>query len=278
MNRRVKVFLLFPVLMCSVLILEPQAALFELLPPGTERSQAEARERANAAEVRFIEPIVTEETIPTEKGELDLRLSLEYGEEKRNLSATAPRLQLFYGVIERLSVEVNLPFEYRKNETKAYALGDISTSLKGLVLAHGERTPAVVLGIEAGFPTGNKARETGDDVFEITPFLAILKQVSVFTIQGNLGWSKEIGLHGAEASDSFVYNWAAAYPIYRKTIHVLAEINGRHPLGEDASTLAFAPGIKYNLRENQFIALAFPVGLNRETAPWRIVAQFQIGF
>jgi hypothetical protein len=144
--------------------------------------------------------------------------------------------------------------------------------LKYLVVEHQKNVPAVVFGLEAGFPTGDADRELGENAFELTPFVALLKDFGPFSLQGNFGWSKQVS---GEREDRWVYNWALAVPLCDHKVHLLAELNGdwgRHP------ETAVAPGFKYNFNSETFIGVAVPIGLNRHTSDWGIVTQFQISF
>lgn len=225
----------------------------------------------------LVEPIITEETLPNEPGELSLRLSTEYRKKGSEVTAAAPRVQVFYGLIERLGVEVDVPFIYRKGESKAYGTGDVSESLKWLAVREGAMVPAVVLGLENAFPTGDADKGTGEGAYEMTPFIALAKDFGALSIQGNVGWSKQVD--GGEQAESCVYNWALAVPVFDKRLYLLAEVNGDCGGSNSPDRAAFAPGIKFNWNhEKAFVALAVPVGLNKNTDDWGLVMQFQFKF
>jgi hypothetical protein len=221
---------------------------------------------------KFVEPIITEETMPNEPGELTLRVTTEYAKRGSEVFGLLPNVQVFYGLADRLGAELSVPLAYHSGERTDYGIGDVSVALKYLVVKPVRNWPAVVVGLEAGFPTGSQSRELGEGAFELTPFVALLKDFGPFTLQGNFGWSKQVS---AELQDRFVYNWALAMSMWKRKAHLLAEING--DLGRDQRT-AFTPGIKYNFTDEMFVALAVPIGLNRNTPDWGVVTQFQIGF
>ena len=79
---------------------------------------------ARAEEEEVVEPIITEETLPNEPGELDVRVSTEY----RTAGGEA-RLQFFLGLAGRLGGELDLPFVYRAGDSRAHGVGDLSASL-----------------------------------------------------------------------------------------------------------------------------------------------------
>jgi hypothetical protein len=239
-----------------------------LLLPSPTLAQEEERH-----EMIIVEPILTEETLPNEPREWSLRLTADYRKKGSEVTAALPRLDIFYGLAERLGAELSAPLVYHQGDgTRAYGLGDVSLGLKYLVVELQKNLPAVVFGLETGFPTGDADCELGEGAYELTPFVALLKDFGRFSLQGNFGWSKQVS--GAR-EDRWVYNWALAVPLCDHKVHLLTELNG--DWGRRPQT-AVAPGLKYNFNGETFVGLAAPIGLNRRTADWGIVTQFQTGF
>jgi hypothetical protein len=238
-----------------------------LLPPRLTRAEEEGK-----PETAIVEPILTEETLPNEPRELSLRLTTDYRKKDSEVMAVLPRVDVFYGLVERVGVELSVPMAYHKGEAGGdYGVGDLSLGLKYVIVEHQRNVPAVVVGLEAGFPTGNQDRELGEGAYELTPFVALLKDFGPFSIQGNFGWAWQVT---AARQDQLNYNWAVAVPAFNRRLHFLAELNG--DLGRlHSSTLA--PGLKYNIKGETTIGLAVPIGLNSSAPNWGIVAQFQIG-
>ena len=244
------------------------ATVAALLLPPPIRAQEEGKHEMN-----IVEPILTEETLPNEPRELSLRLTTDYRKQGSEVTAALPRLDIFYGLAERLGAELSVPLAFHQGDgTRAYGLGDVSLGLKYLVVEPQKNLPAVVFGLEAGFPTGDAERELGEGAYELTPFMALLKDFGRFSLQGNFGWARQVS--GAR-EERWVYNWALAVPLCNHKVHLLTELNG--DWGRRPQT-AVAPGIKYNFNGEVFIGVAVPIGLNRRTADWGIVTQFQIGF
>jgi hypothetical protein len=241
------------------------------LPIAALASEGEAAEKP---EVSFVEPIITEETLPNDLHELSLRLTTDYREQDQGERVGAlPRLDVFYGLIERVGVELSIPFAYHRDaEREDYGIGDVSVALKYLVLEHGAKWPAVVVGVESGFPTGSTSRGLGEGAYELTPFVALLKDFGPCSLQGNIGWSKQVS---GEHNERVVYNWAFAVPLCERKVYLLAELNGA---AGSSPEVAVAPGIKYNFTHEMFVGVAVPIGLNTHTPDWGIVTQFQVGF
>lgn len=241
------------------------------LPLGVQAASGVKGE--TKSEASFVEPILTEETMPNEPGELTLRVSNDYRKLGSESIVTLPEIQLFYGLAERLGAELNAPLaHHRGGGHTTHGLGDTSLGLKYLVLEHSSNWPAVVVGLEAGFPTGDVNRRLGEGALELEPFVALLKDFQRFSLQGNFGWSTELN---RDRDDRFTYNWALAVPLVGRKVHLMAEING--DWGREPQT-SVAPGIKYNFTDNQFIAVGVPYGLNEHTPGWGLVTQFQFRF
>jgi hypothetical protein len=238
-----------------------------LLRPEFSRAEDEGKPEAG-----IVEPILTEETLPNEPRELSLRLTTDYRRKESEAVAFLPRVDVFYGLVERVGVELTVPMAYHKGEAgRAYGVGDLSLGVKYVIVEHQRNVPAVVVGLEAGFPTGNQGRELGEGAYELTPFVALLKDFGPFSVQGNFGWARQVT---AARADQWGYNWALAVPVCNRKLHLLAELNGdwgRFP----SSTLS--PGVKYNLKGETAIGLAVPIGVSGNAPDWGVVAQFQMG-
>ena len=131
---------------------------------------------------------------------------------------------------------------------------------------------AVVFGLEAQFPTGNEHLGLGTGAYELTPYVALFKEFGPLLVQGNIGWSKQVT---GSRENACVCNWAASVPLYKRELYLLTEINGDWG---SANQAAISPGIKYLLSEKFSVAVAAPIGLNRQTEAWEIVTQFQLEF
>jgi Putative MetA-pathway of phenol degradation len=225
-------------------------------------------------EPHIVEPIITEETLPNEPGDWDLRFSGSYGWRGTEGSGFLPRTQLFFGIASRWGGEIEVPLAFAKAETNHYGVGDISASVKYLVRKPSVRMPGFVLGLETTFPTGNSNSGLGEGVFEVAPFVATVYSSRRAVLQGNFGYSAIHRISETDASNQIFYNGAAAFPFVRLNTFLMCEINGTH--SADRNRIAFSPGLKYNLTPEWFLALAFPIGLNSQTPRMGIVLQLQI--
>jgi hypothetical protein len=232
-----------------------------------------AGEEDQKTEEQFVEPIIIEETMPNDPGEWSLRLTTDYRKTGSEPVGALPEFEVFYGLIERLGISLSLPMAYDKPDTNShYGLGDISFDLKYLVVKPGPTMPALVVGLETEFPTGNQKLGLGDGAYELTPFLALLKSYGPFCLQGNFGWSKQInGPH----ENFFNYGCALSAEMVKHKLYLLSEIQGdwRAP-----NHTTVAPGIKYYFFDNITLGAAVPIGLNSNTGRLGIVTQFQIEF
>jgi len=225
-------------------------------------------------ELHIVEPIITEETMPNEPGDWDLRISGSYLWQGTGGSGFLPRTQLFFGIANRWGGEIEVPWAFANQSTNHYGIGDISTTVKFLMRKPGERMPGFVLGLEMTFPSGNADKGLGEGVFESAPFGAIVYARRRVVLQGNTGYSVVHKVQATDASNHFFYNAAAAFPYHRFKTYLVCEINGTHSHAGDRA--AFSPGLKYSLTPERFVAIAMPVGLSSLTPRLGIVLQIQI--
>src|ERR1035438_9474168 len=83
----------------------------------------------NDPEVRIVDPIVTEETMPNDPGDWALRLSGSYGWRGTEGSGFLPREQLFFGIAKRWGGEVEVPMAFAKQDPtlRMAAIGVLSS-------------------------------------------------------------------------------------------------------------------------------------------------------
>jgi hypothetical protein len=227
----------------------------------------------NHTELHFIDPIITEEVLPDEPGDLTLRLGTEYRRRGSEANGSLPYVEACFGLIERVGATVNVPFAYqRETDDEQHGLGDISARLKFMAVRPSSDTPAVVLGVQTVFPTGDHSLGLGEGAYELTPYVALLKEFGPLLVQGDIGWSKQVT---GERKAAWTYNWAAALPVYRRNLYLLTEINGDFGCPNHA---AVAPGLKYLFSDRFSAGAVVPIGLNRQTEAWGVVTQFQFEF
>lgn len=220
-----------------------------------------------------VEPIATEETLPAERGEWMLRWSGDYLRAHEPL-AHVPRAQLFFGLANRLGAEIDLPLVVTGERGGRYGLGDMGTTIKWLVTGSGERAhpSALTLGFELAWPTGNPDSGTGEGATEIRPFVGVLKEFRGLTLQGNVGWERQLETDG---EDGLAYGWALALPTADRRLTAFAEVGGRWVRRGEASTLTFSPGFRYDVAPGMSVGLAVPLGLRSDMSRWGVIAQWQ---
>jgi hypothetical protein len=233
-----------------------------------------AQASSSDPEVHIVEPIITEETMPNEPGDWDLRFSGSYSWQGAEGIGFVPRTQLFFGIANRWGGEIEVPLAFARQDSNHYGVGDISATVKYLVRKPTVRVPGFLLGLETTFPSGNAGNGLGEGVFEAVPFVAMVYATRRVVLQGNFGYSLVHRFQETDANNQIVYNGAVAFPFQRLNTWVLGEINGTHDKNGNRAT--FSPGLKYNLTPERFLAIALPVGLNSRTPRIGIVLQMQI--
>ncbi len=225
-------------------------------------------------ELHIAEPIITEETMPNEYGEWDLRMSGSYSWRGAEGFGFLPRSQLFFGFANRWGGEIDVPLAFANQEPNYYGIGDISATVKYLLLNPRVGRPGFVLGLETTFPSGNTHNGLGEGVFEAAPFVAVVYASPPMILQGNFGYSVVHRVRATEASDQLSYNAAVIFPLERLHTDLVEEINGTRD--RNGNRVAFSTGLKYNLSAQRFLAIALPVGLTSRTPRLGIVLQLQI--
>src|SRR5208282_2972227 len=159
-----------------------------------------------------------------EPGDFTLRLGTDYRQRNSDANAALPYAEACFGLIQRLGATVNVPMAYHNEGAGAsYGIGDVSAILKYLAVRPSPSVPAVVLGLETQLPTGNEHLGLGAGAYELTPYVAFLKEFRPLLVQGNFGWSRQVTGNREGAWD---YNWAEAVPLYQRKLYLLTEING----------------------------------------------------
>jgi hypothetical protein len=230
-------------------------------------------EQSNGTSSEFVEPIVTEETLPNEVGDWDLRLSCGYTHREEARTADCVRAQVFFGIARRWGGEVNLPFTYAMDTPAGHGFGDLSAAIKYRLRAPERRLPAIVLGLESTFPTGASSKGTGQGVYELRPNLAFLQKTGGATLQGNLGYTVALAKGTAEESNQGTFNASAAFPLRTNQWYLLAEATGT--FATNSRQILLAPGIKYTFGHNRFLALGLLVGMTANSPAFGVIVQMQ---
>jgi len=235
------------------------------------RAFAQANTTPPAIESIAVEPLLTEESLPEEKGECNVRMTAAYHVEALEPATALPRTQLFCGFSQRWGGELNVPFAQGSGAVGRFGLGDISASIKYKLKDQTARIPAFVLGLETMLPTGSPEKGTGETGVEVQPFVALLKQVRSVSVQGNIG----LGMRhsGSEREYRTSYNGAVGLPLRQTGFALMGEVNGSYsPSGPPA--ISVTPGLHYEIGKNRYLAFGMPVSLTGARLVGAIV-QFQ---
>lgn len=221
-----------------------------------------------------VEPVLTEESLPEESGECALRTSFDYHANALEPANALPRLQLFCGFAGRWGAELDLPFAYPEHEISRTGFGDVATSLKYRLNEAPASIPVIVLGVETRFPTGNPRHGTGEEGYEIQPFVALLKQRGRLGLQANVG----VGFPASsEQNITMIGNFATTLRLTAKRLYVLGEANASRPYGE-STALSLSPGIHYQIAPRVYGAMACPVDVLGGSRRLGLVVQMQFRF
>lgn len=220
----------------------------------------------------IIEPIISEETLPEEPGACDLRTSFDYRADALEPANALPRLQIFCGFASKWGAELDLPFAYPDQSMSSVGLGDMAATLKYRVNEIQPKIPTIVLGMETRFPTGNPRRGTGEEGYELEPFVAFLTQRSRLGLQGNFGIGFPAG--APEQTIRKYYKLATTVRLTSRSLYFSGEANASDAVGGE-STLSLSPGLHYALSPRAYAALASPINVVGGTGRIGIVLQMQ---
>src|SRR3984957_8043412 len=196
-----------------------------------------AQASSSDPEVHVVEPIITEETMPNEPGDWDLRFSGSYSWQGGRRLRICSSHTFFFGIANRWGGEIEVPLAFARQDANHYGIGDISATVKYLVRKPTVRVPGFVLGLETTFPSGNAANGLGEGVFEAVPFVAMVYASRRVVLQGNFGYSLVHRIQETGANNQIVYNGAVEFPFPRLNTWVLGEINGTHDKGIEPRSL-----------------------------------------
>src|SRR3984885_3809529 len=171
-----------------------------------------AQASSSDPEVHVVEPIITEETMPNEPGDWDLRFSGSYSWQGAEGFGFVPRTQLFFGIANRWGGEIAVPLAFARQDAHNHGVGDISATVKYLVRKPTVRVPGFVLGLETTFPSGNAGNGLAEGVFESVPYVAMVYASRRVVLQGNFKYSLVHRIRETDANNQIVYNGAVAFP------------------------------------------------------------------
>ena len=243
-------------LLCFTLLLVPVAA--------------QSQDPSADAQAESVEPILTEETLPNELGEWDLRVSCVYERDRTESPRNCLRTQVFFGIAPRWGVELEAALPNVSGDRPEEPRGEMGTTFKYLLRAPQGRGPALALALETEFAL-SRPETSEEGLLGLQPTFAFLQALGRTTWQGNVGYAVRPG--GSEPEKEAVYNLSFAIPWLQGRWHALAELAGSS--GDGSSAIAFSPGLKYGFRGGDFVALGVPVGLTSSSPDIGLVFQVQ---
>jgi hypothetical protein len=221
------------------------------------------------------EPVITEETLPNDVGDWELRWSADYASHEAGSSTLrSPRAQIFFGIVERLGAEIDVPFVLSRQHDMQYGPGDFGATVKWLATESANHTVAMTLGCELAFPTGNVAKRTGEGAAEVHPFVGFRAGNDAAVVQGNVGWARM--LRAEDLNARVPYNWAVVVPVGDRPVGLTLELNGGIGLNGAPSEVMAAPGFRAGVWRRASIGVAVPFGLTSTSDRWGLVVQWQM--
>lgn len=243
-------------------------------PAWAEAGNPERKE----VESDYVESITFEEVLPNDAGEWDVRVSVEAARSTSEEGPPAtvlmlPRGQIFFGIVDRLGGEVDVPLLLRVGRDRAAGLGDAGVGLKFLAFRQSGLFPSLTGMFEARVPTGDPSRHLGEGRTELETSIGWATVFPILTIQGVIGHSVTLPDREHEL------NYALSIGLlFLERFHLFGEILGQTGIPEPRSDLSAGPGVKYDVTREFFLAAGVVVGLTGAAEPYRAVVQVQHGF
>ena len=221
-------------------------------------------------QAEFVEPIVTEETMPADVGQWDLRMSCSYEQRRTTMPVDCLRTQLFFGIAPRWGGELGLSTSNVSGDRKNDSRGEVSATVKYVLRSPNQRGPALVLALESAAAIAKPGTAEAGRI-EIRPAFAFLQPIGRTTLQGNIGYGFRPSANMTERS--LGYNISAAVPLRPGRWYAFTELVGT--AGTEPSTIAFSPGLRFPLGERHYAAIGVPIGMNSSSAAIGLMLQVQ---
>ena len=201
-------------------------------------------------------------------------------EQGRDIRASVSVVERLARALRLDSVERTQLFQLALRQTPPISRGpkEKLSPLLQRVLRHLDSLPALVLGIEAAFPTGSVRRGLGAGAYELRPFLAALKVFGPVVLQGNIGWSRVLASRSRIHGESIVGGISISAPLIARKLYGFAELSGSKVVNRWESIVTVAPGLKWLWSDGTSVTVALPIPLSGNGLGFGIVTQFERGF
>jgi hypothetical protein len=228
-------------------------------------------------ELHFSHPLITESPSP------DTKVRFDYFYRTFRVdraSEQSPRVEFEYAFRPTFSVEVNLPYTFRNEETQPRAshTDSMDVALKFANPVFKEHHVLLVYGVEFGLPTGSDSRGIGSShIFEVAPFFgAGLKREKVEVVAFSsisVPINKRFG-----DDDATTLGYQLSF-LFKPTpsLEPMIELDGQTGLGSMVrgnTVVNISPGIKFQPRHSEHwqvgAGIGFPV-TNRKEFDTRVV-------
>ena len=170
---------------------------------------------------------------------------------RTEMAATAPHIEVNYGVVPDVQLHIVLPFEYvHANEGNAYGFSDLEVGIKYRLVNESESFPQIGIFPLVELPTGDESRRLGSGQTQVFLPVWVQKSWGKFTTYGGGGyWINP----GPEQRNWVFAGWQAQYD-FSEVVALGAEVFYQGANAEDAeATGGLAFGGIINLNEHSHI-------------------------
>lgn len=220
---------------------------------------------ATAEEQReALEPVAFEEIRPTATGSLETQLLLDRSRRNKELDNYDTQLSylgIFYGVAERTSVEVQVPYLTQRGLVDAQpvdlsGLADLRTGVK-YALQDSPSWP-VIVGMGLTLPTASKARGLTEGKVRYELSLGTTETLGDLTLWGKLGY----GTSNLQPERELNYNAGMGYEVMESLYFHLEGMYTKNELLHKVYSYA-GPGVQWRFTPSATLGISLPVGLSQ---------------
>jgi len=255
--------------------------LFAVLIAVFYSAQTTAQQPEKKTYLQLLQDVFqTELVYPQEKNEFQFTVFPAYYQHSGYEQIQLPFLAE-YGINNRWQLEIEWnTFQYRKIHpgSSVSGTGDLEIGTKYSFMNIGNSDFHAAGGFEVGIPLGNEDKELGEGLWEYEPYLLLavdfpkLHNAQLFG-QAGISFVQQRETEEPEGNE---LNLGGGFFIPFKPVIFSSELTWYH--SKEANQLFYTPGAVWTMNNGWETGLAFPLGLNRQTLNFGIMAMITFEF
>ncbi len=226
-----------------------------------------------------VRPLSTDDAGTVGRMHFEIESGFEYADATNNESTWATALK--YGLLEKLDIAIEIPYQYINNCDDEDGLGDITFSSKYHFLEETEGLPAMAISSSIKTKTGNDDKNLGTGEMDYSATAILTKELDNITghkiiAHLNLGYTYTDKSH----DDIFSYGLAVEYP-FNNRLNLVGELTGETTNFEgDFNDNPFAALMGFNYAFSELLRFDFgmSVGISEASPDYTIITGLTLSF